>query len=57
MYIVFDIIYWPLCDARFLIYEYSVGHYPNTALFILKPPQKKILEQGSGLSSLGRLMC
>ena len=34
----------------------SVGHYPNTALFILKPPKKKSLEQGSGLSSLGRII-
>jgi len=33
-----------------------VGHYPNTALFILTPPQKKSLEQGSGLSSLGRII-
>ena len=35
----------------------SVGHYPNTALF--NPPKKigKNPEQGSGLSSLGRLMC
>ena len=36
-------------------YNNSVGHYPNTAL---KTPQKIFfLEQGSGLSSLGRLMC
>ena len=34
---------------------YSVGHYPNTALFLITP-QKKNPEQGSGLSSLGRIM-
>ena len=33
---------------------YSVGHYPNTAL---KTQKKIFFEQGSGLSSLGRLMC
>ena len=32
----------------------SVGHYPNTALF--NSPPKKIPWQGSGLSSLGRLI-
>jgi len=32
----------------------SVGHYPNTALF--NNPPKKIPEQGSGLSSLGRII-
>ena len=32
---------------------YSVGHYPNTALF---NPPKNFPEQGSGLSSLGRIM-
>ena len=30
-----------------------MGHYPNTALF---NPKKKIPWQGSGLSSLGRIM-
>ena len=34
-------------------YGNSVGHYPNTALF--KPPPK-IPWQGSGLSSLGRII-
>ena len=33
----------------------SVGHYPNTALFT--PPKKSFFPwQGSGLSSLGRIM-
>ena len=35
------------------VYLYSVGHYPNTALNTQKNKNKKI-EQGSGLSSLGR---
>ena len=34
----------------------SVGHYPNTALFNFNNPKKKIPEQGSGLSSLGRII-
>ena len=36
------------------VFSNSVGHYPNTAL---KTPKKIFFEQGSGLSSLGRLMC
>jgi hypothetical protein len=39
---------------NFFMYWYSVGHYPNTALFNNPPP--KIPWQGSGLSSLGRIM-
>jgi len=35
---------------------YSVGHYPNTALFNFNNPKKKIPAQGSGLSSLGRII-
>jgi len=34
--------------------HYSVGHYPNTALF--NNPKKNSLAEGSGLSSLGRIM-
>ena len=39
---------------KVVLYISSVGHYPNTALF--SNPKKKIPEQGSGLSSLGRII-